>query len=88
MAALIEYDYAFKEWSDLLRDFYLVRWEMFIREMQGRLRGKGAAEINYFEFEKNWTLQRNAYPVVPSGDPVETATHTFSRISRTLRQER
>jgi alpha-N-acetylglucosaminidase len=67
------HDYANKEWSGLLRDFYLPRWEMFIRELNARLEGKPAEETDYFAFEKRWTEQRNAYPAAPSGDPVATA---------------
>ncbi len=75
------HDYASKEWSGLLRDFYLPRWEMFIRELDARSDGKPAAEINYFEFEKRWAEQRNEYPAAPSGDPVATAAIMLSRAS-------
>lgn len=82
------HDYASKEWSGLLRDLYILRWDIFIRELQGRLKGKAATDINYFEFEKNWTQQRNAYPAVPSGDPVATASHEFWWTSGTVRPKR
>jgi len=75
------HDYANKEWSGLLRDFYLPRWEMFIRELNARLNGGPATEIHYFDFEKNWTEQRNAYPAWPTGDPVTTAVELLSRFT-------
>ena len=75
------HDYANKEWSGLLRDFYLRRWEMFISEMSARLDGKPEAEVKYFEFEKSWTEQRNAYPAIPIGDTVATAVRVFSRVA-------
>jgi alpha-N-acetylglucosaminidase len=71
-------DYAFKEWSGLLQDFYLPRWDMFIRDLNSRLDGATSQEPNYFAFGKNWTEQRNAYPATPSGDPVATALRIFS----------
>jgi alpha-N-acetylglucosaminidase len=74
------HDYASKEWSGLLQGFYLPRWEMFIREMEARLDGENAKEINYFAFEKNWTRQGNEYPTAPSGDPVATAATMFAKI--------
>lgn len=71
------HDYAAKEWSGLLSDYYLPRWEMFIRELGGRLEGKPATDIQYFQFEKEWTQRRNEYPAMPSGDPVATARREF-----------
>jgi alpha-N-acetylglucosaminidase len=60
---------------------------MFIRELGSRLEGKPAAEIDYFEFEKDWTERRNEYPAVPSGDPVATASREF-RAAGSVRPER
>jgi len=37
------HDYAYKEWSGLLEDYYLPRWEMFIEDLGARLRGQGWA---------------------------------------------
>ncbi len=76
------HDYANKEWSGLLRDFYLPRWDMFIRELNARLDGRMVQEPNYFAFEKEWTERRNAYPVAPSGDPVATALRVLSDAPR------
>jgi alpha-N-acetylglucosaminidase len=76
------HDYAHKEWSGLLRDFYLPRWEMFIRELNARLDGKTAQEPNYFAFEKEWTGRGNTYPATPSGDPVATALRVLSDTPR------
>jgi alpha-N-acetylglucosaminidase len=74
------HDYADKEWSGLLRDFYLPRWELFVRELSARLGGKPAQEPSYFAFEKQWTEQRQEYPAVPSGDPVITADRMLSKV--------
>jgi alpha-N-acetylglucosaminidase len=74
-------DYAAKQWSGLLQDFYLPRWEMFIRELETRSKTKPAPVADSFEFEKAWTEKRNEYPVAPSGDPVATAIATFRKSS-------
>ena len=66
-------DYAYKEWSGLLQGFYLARWTMFIDDLDARLQGKPAHDIDYFAFEKKWTEERNDFPVDPSGDPVHAA---------------
>ena len=74
----VAHDYAHKEWSGLLRDYYLPRWDIFIRELNARLDGKTAQEPNYFAFEKEWTGRGNTYPSMPSGDPVATALRVLS----------
>ncbi len=73
------HDYASKEWSGLLLDFYLPRWEMFVRELSARLNGKPPTEVGYFAFEHHWTEQQNDFPATPVGDPVATAAAMFSR---------
>ncbi len=67
-------DYAYKEWSGLLQDFYLPRWEMFVADLDAQLDGKPGHEINYFGGGKKWTEELKEYPVNPSGDPVQAAT--------------
>ena len=67
-------DYAYKEWSDLLEDFYLPRWELFVEDLNNQLDGQAGHQINYFAFEKKWTEDLKEYPVNPSGDPVHAAT--------------
>lgn len=74
-------DYAGKEWSGLLDDFYLKRWEMFVGELNARLDGKPEGEVNYFAFEKSWTEQRKAFPETPKGDALSMATHVFSDVN-------
>ena len=67
-------DYAFKEWSGLLQDFYRPRWEMFIDDLDARLHGKPGRQIDYFAFEKKWTEELRNFPVDSSGDPVQAAS--------------
>ena len=67
------HEYAHKEWSGLLRDFYLPRWEMFAAALRESLSGTPLVEPDYFAFEKKWTEEHKAYSDVPSGDPVEAA---------------
>jgi alpha-N-acetylglucosaminidase len=66
-------DYAFKEWSGLLQDFYLARWQMLVDDLDARLQGKPGRDIDYFRFEKQWTEERNDFPADPSGDPINAA---------------
>ncbi len=74
-------DYAGKEWSGLLDDFYLKRWEIFIAELDARLQGKPEGKVNYFEFENNWAEQRKAFPETPKGDALAAATSVLAHVS-------
>ena len=74
------HDYANKEWSGLLRDFYLPRWEMFVTELSARLDGKTPVMPDYFAFEHRWTEQHNEYPDTPSGNALATASAMLARI--------
>lgn len=67
-------DYAYKEWSGLLQSFYLPRWQMFVDDLDVRLRGEPGRDIDYFAFERKWTEERNDFPVDPSGDPIPVAS--------------
>lgn len=51
------HDYANKEWGGLIRTFYLPRWEMFFKEQMEQLRGEPGKPVDYFSFEKAWTLK-------------------------------
>ena len=73
------HDYASKEWSGLLLDFYLPRWEMSVRDLNARLDGKPPNEVDYFTFERHWTEQHNEFPATPVGDPVAAAVAVFAR---------
>ena len=76
------HDYAYKEWSGLLDDYYLRRWEMFVEDLGARLRGRPGREINYFEFEHRWTEERKDYPVDPRGDPVRAAAAALASLAQ------
>lgn len=64
------HDYAHKEWSGLLIDFYLPRWEAYITYKSALLGGnKAAKKPDYAKMEKEWVLTDSAYPtkVNPEG---------------------
>lgn len=65
-------DYAHKEWSGLLRDFYAPRWRAFFSQLDKELLGEGKAEpIDYYSMEEPWTLDRTPYPYMAEGDCVD-----------------
>ena len=75
-------DYANKEWSGLVKDFYYPRWKFFLESLRWQLMGLDSIEINYFSFEKTWTNQRKKYPVKPSGDCVVKARSVLKKLEK------
>jgi len=80
--AAVARDYAYKEWSGLLEDYYLPRWEMFVNDLGAQLRGRTGRDINYFEFDHRWTEGRKDYPVDPRGDPVRAAAAALASLAQ------
>ena len=77
------HNYAYKEWSGVLRDVYYPRWEAFFRELAAALNeGREPARIDYFDMDEKWTHRINPYPAAPSGDPVRTAIEVYESMVR------
>ncbi len=74
------HDYAHKEWSGLLRDFYYLRWKTWIDRQTARLEGIPAEEIDFYALEEPWTRQTCPYPAEAEGDGVETAQEVYAEI--------
>ncbi|MER5965720.1 alpha-N-acetylglucosaminidase [Streptomyces sp. NPDC002057] len=69
------HDYANREWSGLVADFYAVRWTMYLDSLDTALvTGQPPVPIDWYAWESAWNGQRTTYPVTPSGDPVALAT--------------
>lgn len=73
-------DYAHREWSGLLRDFYYPRWKIWFAELHNRLEGKQPQTIDWFAAEEPWTHLQNEYPVVPQENPVTIAKEIFEKV--------
>lgn len=56
------HDYANKEWSGLLIDFYLPRWEAYVTYKASELYGKKVPAPNYAKMEEKWVLANSTYP--------------------------
>lgn len=70
-------DYANKEWSGLLRNFYRPRWARWIEDRKKELGGETPAEIDWFAWEIPWTKGHELYPTTPQGDSVAEARRIF-----------
>lgn len=74
-------DYAYKEWNGLMRDFYYMRWKTFFDTLKRELEGLPTNKIDFYELEKAWTLQHNAYSSTAEGDPVNVAREVYNAIT-------
>ena len=75
-------DYAAKQWSGLVQDYYLPRWSLFFQRL---LTGGHPFDERAFRREavekigRPFTLERKAYPVEPVGDSVEVALKLYKK---------
>lgn len=75
-------EYACRQWSGLMNDFYKPRWQQFfsrvITAMQkGKELGKELFEADIKKWEWNWVNTRKDFPVYTTGDPVLMAKKMY-----------
>lgn len=86
-------DYATKQWSGIVSDYYLPRWQLFIGEVTScLLTGKNFSQSEFNkkvlqEVEKPFTFQKNVYPIHPTGDPISLAQQLYSKWKSTTNQQ-
>lgn len=78
------HEYACRQWSGLISDFYKPRWEQFFQVLQNSLKNKAEADISSFEadikkWEWRWVNDHKDFPTQPSGDPVRVAQQLHDR---------
>jgi alpha-N-acetylglucosaminidase len=82
------HDYAAKQWSGLIRGFYVPRWEQFLRDLHEAL-AKGTAfgaedfQTRVSAWEDKWTHGSETYPTRPEGDPLATAERMLAKYGET-----
>ncbi len=75
-------NYAYKQWSGLFTDYHLVRWTGFFDSVEADIRnGREWNRAPFLEsscqWEKNWSTEKDLFPVAPSGDPVEISREMY-----------
>ncbi|WP_430811983.1 MULTISPECIES: alpha-N-acetylglucosaminidase [unclassified Carboxylicivirga] len=73
------HEYAHKEWSGLLKDFYYPRWKMYFDFLRKDLKEIPLEEIDFYAWEEQWTQQQNPYPASPKGDPITLAKKMWQK---------
>jgi len=77
-------EYACKQWSGLMNDFYKPRWQQYFAQLELDLAGKKAFDKEAFEkqiktWEWQWVNTRKDYPTVPHGSCVEQARLLYNK---------
>ena len=81
------HEYANRQWSGLLNDFYKPRWQQFFTMLQRSLAqepGKPDPDMDAFqkdirEWEWKWVNQQKAFPTAPSGSPIQVARELYQK---------
>lgn len=75
-------DYAHKEWSGILKDFYRMRWQTYFDYLSASLEGKNPPPIDFYALEEPWTKATNPYPSEPVGETIPVAKKIFEEVFR------
>lgn len=87
------HEYACRQWSGLMSDFYKPRWQQFFNGLENAWKMKEEFDFNKFNdeisaWEWKWVNQRKDYPVKAMGNPVETATQIHKKYRQAMAQAR
>jgi len=80
------HEYANRQWSGLLNDFYKVRWERFFSFLRraGRQPDFARFDAAIRDWEWGWVRSHKDYPVVPAGDPVVVVKKMYAKYRREM----
>ncbi|GAB6023822.1 hypothetical protein CHUAL_008565 [Chamberlinius hualienensis] len=78
-------DYATKQWSGIVRDYYKPRWTLFVAQVSSAMQsGTTFSDTQYQEdvfnqIESPFTFDTTVYPVEPNGNPIAVAQLVYSK---------
>ena len=77
-------DYACKNWSGLIDDFYYRRYEMFYARQQAALMDDKPFDYESFRtdclaFEEKWAAGDDLYPVESTGDEIKACMEMYRK---------
>ena len=77
-------EYACRQWSGLLNDFYKPRWERYFAKAISSMETGKELDMNAFtkeikDWEWKWVNTRKDYPVNPRGNSVEEAKKLYQK---------
>jgi alpha-N-acetylglucosaminidase len=83
------HEYACRQWSGLLNDFYRPRWAQFFTQLAKSLQSGSAADLQAFDqhirgWEWRWVLQRSDYPLSAHGDPIRQVQQMYDKYRKRM----
>ncbi|CAN8004413.1 unnamed protein product, partial [Ixodes hexagonus] len=78
-------DYANKQWSGLIRGYYLPRWELFFKTLEECLATHTSFNNEQFKkdvfssVEEPFTFDSDLYPAIPEGDSISISVQLFKK---------
>jgi alpha-N-acetylglucosaminidase len=83
------HEYANRQWSGLLANFYKPRWEKFFRMLSTSLRQNSAPDTAGFEksirdWEWRWVNTQRSFPTTPTGDSRQLALALYHKYRRRI----
>ncbi|MNX81447.1 Alpha-N-acetylglucosaminidase (NAGLU) tim-barrel domain protein [compost metagenome] len=83
------HEYACRQWSGLLSDFYKPRWQQFFLKAQTALQTNQKIDFSAFEkqimqWEWKWVNSRKDYPVQTTGEPIKTALKIHTKYRKLI----
>ncbi|RYD76174.1 MAG: alpha-N-acetylglucosaminidase, partial [Sphingobacteriales bacterium] len=86
------HEYACRQWSGLLNDFYKPRWEMFFAAATSSLKQEKPLDVPAFQrevakWEWKWVNKRKDYPQQTSGNPVLRSIEMYKKYRKLMADE-
>ncbi|OAB45758.1 alpha-N-acetylglucosaminidase [Paenibacillus antarcticus] len=76
------HDYSHREWSGLIGNFYLPRWEMFIESLKDAISEQSVPEpMDWYAWEYEWTQGHELYAIEPHGSLYEAVSMILNTYS-------
>jgi len=76
------HEYANRQWSGLLNDFYKPRWQQFFDMLQLSLQTNTSPDLKTFEqniraWEWRWVNEQKFFPIQPTGNSIKKAEQIY-----------
>jgi alpha-N-acetylglucosaminidase len=83
------HEYANRQWSGLLNDFYKQRWQQFFNMLQGSLQTNTPPGLNTFDqniraWEWHWVNEQKSFPVQPTGNSITEAKKMYDKYRKVI----
>lgn len=85
------HEYANRQWSGLLNDFYKKRWQQFFSMLDRCLQTGAEPDLKQFEqtirnWEWKWVNEQKTFPVTPLGNGIVTAQQLYKKYRKSIAQ--